>query len=272
MKKISGYMYGQFGDLVMASTLCETFKKHNPDSILIFCVGRKYSSILPLFYNHPFIDGFHVWEGHDDWPTALDSEYIKNGNFDTVYTARPQHKQINWYNFRSYTHEVHEIFDFPAPVNNQCYLEKWFEIPTKNNQIITSSLSSGGDAQFRSLTTKQIFEIHSNIEKLGYEVIRLDTKNDPVLETEYPASKLDWVGAAKLMLSAKLHLTVNTSFEWISSAYSHPTLALHGINYPDMPVERVVSHVAVNPNGRAIISENVQNIPVEKIIENIRKF
>jgi len=264
--------YGLYGDLCIATTLLETFKYYNPDSTIIFCAGRRYSSILPLFYNHPFIYGFHVWEGHDDWPTARDQEYINKNNFDKVYTARPQHKDTSWYKKINYPQEFHKYYDFPEPINQQCYLEKWFEIPPKNNQVITTSLSSGGDAQFRSLNSEQINNLYKNIEKLGYKIVRLDTKYDPYLEDEYPASKLDWVSATQRMLSARLHLTVNTSWEWISSAYSHPTLALHGINYPDMTLDRVVSHIAVNPNATALVSENVQNIPIDKIIENIKKF
>jgi len=270
--KIAGWNFGLFGDLVMNTTLAKTFKTHNPDSNLIFCVGRKYSAILPLFYNHPCIDGFHVWEGCDDWPTNNDSKYIESGRFDKVYSACPQHKRQDWYKYNHYIEEVHDMNDFPPPVDMQCHLDKWFQTEERSQKLITTSLVSGNDPLGRALDSNQILSLHKDIEKLGYKVVRLDTKQCPTLENDYPASKLSLLDAVKLLLTSKLHLTVDTSYSWIGSSYSHPVLSLHGINYPDMDIEHVKSHVPFNPNARAIISNSVKEIKNQSIIDVIKSF
>lgn len=265
--KAAGWMFGEFGDIILTSTLCRTFKELNPNSELILCAHKKYSNVLPLFYNNPFVDGFHLWQGinGDDWLCEKDLEYVYKEKFDLVYTAKPQHKDNLWYQKGIHQiDEIHDMYNFAPPANKQCYLEKWFDLLPGQNNVITASVFASGNHPnqlARTFSPAKLRELFLVIESYGYKIVRLDTREEPELEDYWPASKLSLIDAAKILASSKLHLTCDTSWSWIADSYSHNTIGW----------TRSESYVPVNPNGHYFVADNINDIPIEKIIELIKQ-
>lgn len=264
--KASGFQFSEFGDLVLASTLCRTFKELYPDSFLTFCCHNKYSNILPLFYNFPYCDGFHLWDGKtsENWPTEKDLKFIRTQ--DLAFTAKPQHKDNLWYIRPGalMVDEIHDMYGLPQPLNKQAYLERWFDLLSGYDKVITASVYASGNHPnqlARTFSIDKIIEIFDGVEKLGYKIVRLDTRIEPKLELKYPASQSSILNATQQMLSSKLHITCDTSFGHIASAYSHNTISW--VQY------EAYNHA--NPNGHCFISEVIDNIPVEQIIGKIKE-
>ena len=260
-----GFSAGEFGDVILNSTLCRTFKELYSDSSLTLAFNKKYYNLLPLFQNHPFIDKFHLWDGYDNWPTEKDLEFLKKENFDIIFNPMPTHKDLYWYRYKHQIDEIHDMHGFEPPKNKQCYLERWFDLLPGHDKTITASVFASGshpDQLARTFSVEKIIELFESIEELGYEIIRLDTRIDHTcaLENKYPASKLSLLEAARLMCSSKLHLTCDTSFSWIADSYSHNTLGW----------TRLESYVPVNPRGHYFVSDNINDIPLEQIIETIK--
>lgn len=264
MIKACGWQQGEFGDIVLSSTLCRTFKGLYPDSFLTLACNKKYSNILPLFYNNKFIDGFHLWDIYDDWPGQQDHKFIYTQDY--VYTAMPQHKDLFWYN-KPGAHnisEIHNMYGFPEPKNKQCYLNKWFDLLPNHNKTITASVFASGhhpDQLARTFSVEKIKELFSSIELMGYNVIRLDTRFEPEIEDRWPASKLPLIEAARILCSSRLHVTCDTSWSWIADGYSHNTIGW----------ARLPAYVPINPNGYYFIDNTIQNIPLELITEKIKE-
>lgn len=258
-------MQGEFGDLVLSSTLCRTFKELNPNSHLTWACNKKYSNILPLFYNNPYIDGFHIWQNYEGWPGRLDWDYISRQNFDIVYPAMPTHKDESWF-LKSGGHnisEIHNMYGFHEPKNKQCYLNRWFDLWPGHEKTITASVFASGDHPdqlSRTFTPWQIKELFHKIESMGYRIKRLDMKPEPILD-KWPASILSLIDATKLMLSSRLHITCDTSWSWIADGYSHNTIGW----------ARLPAYVPVNPKGYYFINQNIQNIPIDLVVEKVKE-
>lgn len=265
--KAAGFMFGEFGDLVLTSTLARTFKTFYPKTDLILCCHKKYSNILPLFYNHEFFDGFHLWQGEipDDWPakSGADEKFINSCDF--VFTAKPQHPDNFWYKKNIHQiDEIHKMYGFPEPKNKQCILTQWFDLPSGHNKTITASVFASGDHSdqlARTFYLDQIVELFQNIERMGFNIVRLDTKIDPLLEDRWPASKLSFIEATQIMLAGRLHLTCDTSWSWIASSYSHNTLGWTRSN----------SYVPINPRGDYFVSDKISEISIEQILEKVKQ-
>ena len=264
--KICGFNAGLFGDLILNTTLCKTVKELYPDSQLTFCWHRDYANILPLFYNHPNIDNFHILEGKnmDDYPCQKDLDFYRKENFDIIYTPLPQHLDNFWYRHTHMADEIHNFYNLPHPTNKQAFLNKWFNLLDGYDKVVTASVFASGNHPnqlARTFSLNKIIEIFDNIEKLGYRIIRLDTRFEAQLEEKYPASKLSILDATKTMLSSKLHITCDTSFAHIASAYSHNTVSwtqYEAYNY-------------INPNGYCFVSGEINNISIEEVIEKIKE-
>lgn len=264
MIKAVGFSAGEFGDIILNSTLCRTFKESYPDSFLTLAVNKKYSNVLPLFYNNEYIDRFRIYQGYDDWPANSDLDFLKNQNI--IFNAMPQHKDNFWY-LKPGGHnisEIHNMHGFPEPKNKQCHLNRWFDLLPNHNRIITASVFASGnhpDQLARTLSVEKIKELFSLIELMGYSIIRLDTRFEPEIEDRWPASKLPLIEAARILCSSRIHLTCDTSWSWIADGYSHNTIGW----------ARLPAYVPVNPRGYYFINNTIEDIPLESILEVVKQ-
>jgi len=265
----AGFSAGEFGDLILNTTLCRTHKELYPDSHLTFCCNKKYAKILSLFYNNEYIDGFRIWHGYDDWPVNSDLEFISKIQKDggLIYNAMPRHKDEQWF-LKPGGHnitEVHDMHGFPEPKNKQCYLNKWFDniLPPDNKIVTVCAFPSGTHPNqlARTFNPIQFYKLFNEIEKLGYSVVRLDTKEVFELEDRWPASKLSIIEAAQLMTDSKLFLTTDSLWSWVADGYGMNTIGW----------ARLPAYVPVNPNGYYFVNNTIQNIPIDSILSKIEE-
>lgn len=271
MKTCLGLNHGQFGDLLIQLPILSSILKNFPDCQITYNINKKYAGIVPLLLNHPHIKNIYISDGYEKF-SEKDEKFLSEKKFDHVFNPMPKHDDPEWYNKFTYCQEIARIHRLPPPESNQINLTKWFDVPEKNDKLITTSLFASGTQYEKTLEFKKIRELFWEIESLGYEVVRLDQNEefDRLCYSEWESNKNSMIDAARLMLSARLHITVDTSWSWISSGYQHPTLLLLGCNYPGMTDP--FSHVPENPNQQVLWSQNIKNIPVEKIIDTIRAF
>jgi ADP-heptose:LPS heptosyltransferase len=269
--KIIGYFCGQVGDLVIQTPLIRQFKQENPNCNLILGIGNKYKQVVPLFYNSPYIDDIHLWDSYEDWPNENDFKYIKQEKFNIIYGGMPNHTEDYWYLYRHYAQEFGEMYGMKIK-NLQCELDPWFGKLDNCDKIVTLSMFPSMDVgQKKSLSIEQLEKLCIEVKKLGYLPFQLGGKYEPKLENaERPDMSL--IQAAQLLYSSKLHLTCDTSFGWISSAYQHKTIGFYTNNLPFMTEEASKNIQPINPNAYYFHRDNLANLQIDEIIIKIQDY
>lgn len=269
--KAIGFLKQAMGDLVMQTIPLRAFKEKYPDSYFIFGIDEKYKAIEPLFYNHPWINEIHIWKGiNNDWPNNEDAEYINNEKFNVVFNAMGLHTRPDWYLHYHYGQEFCFMANLSPPEDISCYLVKWFELIPNCDKIITLSMFPQFDkGQKKSLSIEKLEKLCINIKKLGYQPLQLGGKFEPKLENaERP--EFTMLEATKYLCSSKLHITADTSFSWIASAYKHKTLGIYTNNLPFMTDSW--SHRPINENAKYMHRNNLEELQIEEIIDAIHNF
>lgn len=267
MKKIIGMASGQFGDLIINTVAIKWLKKLYPNCHFILGVSKKYSSIIPLFENNYLIDGIHVYEGYDDFPTNNDLEYLNNEKFDMVFNPMPKHFYGSFYNHVHYTVAYSLIQGLGYPDDLQCYLNPYFnKLDKYSNCIAISAFPSKSTQLDKTLSMEKWVEIVKFIKSIGYGVVQLGGEFDLQIDgAEKP--ELSWLEAAQALYSSKLQITCDTSWSWVGSSYQHNAIGLYGLNYPDMT--HPWSHFPVNPNAKYLWRPKIDDIPLDEILYNI---
>jgi len=266
MLKAIGFAGGQYGDAVMSTVACRAFKQTYPNSHLTFALSEKYKKILPLFKDHPDIDTYYLWQGYDDWPTERDLLFLKNNKYNIIYSPVPEHIDFDWYNKRHHCEERVLMYGLKPPEDLSCYLNPWFGKDDQfKNYISISAFPSYGVAFERTIGLSFWNDLILNINKMGYKCIQLGGEYDIQIENaEKP--NLSILETAKILYSSKLHITVDTSWAWIGSAYKQNTVGIYGYhyknqsNYPNCPV---------NENAKYILTKNLSDISLEMTLETI---
>lgn len=269
MIKAIGMLGSLHGDLIMCSAAARQFKVQYPDSHLTFACARKFSGILPLFFDNKYIDNYHVWDGYNDWPNKLDQEYINNGRFDIVFNCLAPHKRPDWYNHSHYIQETCDMLGLDRPKDLTCYLNPWFGKNEKYaNYVSIGGFPSQSTNLSKTVTMDKWIKIVAEIKSLGFNVIQLGGKFDLQIEgAERP--DLAWVDAAQVLYSSKLQITTDSSWSWLGSAYKHNVVGLFGLNYPDMI--HPFSHLPINENAEYLWGNHINDIPLENILETIKR-
>lgn len=270
MIKAAGFLLGQFGDLVIQTVVCRAFKQKYPDSYLTFTIGDRYKDILPLFFNHPDIDDFHIYEGYDNWPSPNDIEYLKYKKFDLVFDGKASPTRHDWYNHYHYAQEHCLEHGLTPPDDLSYYLKRWFSLYDNYNNIITLSLfPSKGTQLDKGMLIEQAEILCLDLKKNGYQPIQLGGRFEIKLENaENP--DFSFLEATRTMLSSKLHITADTAFSSIAAAYNHPTIGFYGLNYSNMV--DCFSHLPPNKNALYIKNRPPNSIKAEEIINLIKEF
>ncbi len=269
--KILGFNHGLNGDAVMSTIACRVIKELYPKSELTFALSKSYSKILELFKHHPHIDKFHIWDGNDSGLTTIDADYINDGNFDMVFDPFPKHHNPDWYNYFHYGNEVLRMHNLPMTHDLQCHLNPYFgKSQEYHNWVSISAFPSKSTNLSKTLSLDKWALIVRFINKLGYNCIQLGGEFDLQIHgAKRPTKGFGWLSAAQALYSSKLHISTDSAFGWIGSAYQHNTVGLYGCNYPDMV--NPWSHLPVNPNARYLWKRDINDIPLELILETIEE-
>lgn len=263
--KAIGFLGGQYGDAVLTTVACRAFKEQFPDSHLTFALSEKYQNILPLFFNHPHIDDYHLWEGYDrTWPTIMDREYMYFRAFNKVFNPMSGHSRHDWYNFHTYGEEACLRFGLTPPKDLSYELVRWFPTYTGYSKVVTLTLfPSGGQQLDKTMPLAQCENLCVILKKMGYQPVQLGGKFEVRLQNAQ-APHFSIFEATKLMLSSAFHITADTAFSSIAAGYKHPTVGFYGLNYPDM--KDCFSHLPPNPNALYIKNKNPQQTTAEELI------
>ena len=270
MIKACGFVAGLAGDSVMMTVVAQEFKRKFPYSHLTFALGNRYGHLRDLFIGNPDIDAYHTWETYDNWPTAGDQKFLDEQKFDAVFNPFPSHTRPDWYNFFHYTQESCLMFGLPCPQYGQCKLGYKPKKANGETKYVALSLFASGQQHEKSLTMPQKVALVAAIKRLGYESIQLGSNDDQIEGASKP--KLSITGAVDCLVGSVAHISIDTSFAWIGSAYSKNMVGLYGINYGDMTIDRVSSHNPINANAIYINKPRVQDISIEEIIESLKKI
>jgi ADP-heptose:LPS heptosyltransferase len=268
--KVVGFNAGLMGDIVMNTVVARSLKASNPDVHLTMAVGKPYAGIIDLLRGLTFVDSYHVWSTYDKWPMDEDREYISKNKFDYLFNPFPQHSRSDWYNHFHYVEEVCNMNRVKFDGNFQCELGyrpiNWH----KDSKYVTLSLFASGNQPEKSPSKEVIQDLCKRLLAEGYLPIQVGY-NDPVIEGARNA-RYSLTETMNLIKGGAFHISVDCGLGWCASAYKFPVIGLYGVNYSDMPLERVVSHNPCNPNAQYINAQNVSDITVDVIIEQIKLF
>lgn len=260
-----GFLAGQVGDLVMSTVALRQFKRQFPDSHLIFAIGKKYGHVAPLFDGVPDIDEIHVWETYDGWPAPEDKAFISERKPDVLFYPFPQHTRHDWYNHLHYTEETVMMLGLERPTDSlQCDLTPLPKL-ARSSSIVTLSMFASGSQLSKTLSMEKLTDLVARLKREGLVPVQIGSADTPIEGAERFGQR-PIKDAAHLMTTARFHITIDTAFSWVASAYSVPTIGLYGVNYADMPLGRVGSHNPVNPNGIYLNRQSVSDISVDEIM------
>lgn len=256
-----------YGDLVMCSVAARAFKEQYPDSHLTFAACSSYKNILPLFKEHPYIDALHVWDSYEDWPRQSDIDFLTREKFDIVFHPFAQHTRPDWYNYYHYAEETCMMLGLAPPKDLQCYLNptKYYSVLDKK-LICLSLFPSRGANQVKAYPMDKCIELVAELNKKGYRCVQLGGRFETPIQGAEIYEESTFEDGAHLLLSCMLHISTDTSWAWISSAYSCPMIGLYTRDYPDISLERVISHNPVNSYATYINRNSMKDVDVDEIL------
>lgn len=265
---------GQYGDLIMNTVVARAIKEKFPESTLTMGIGNIYKEIEPLFKNHPIIENTHVWDSYDKWPTQKDIEYFENNKYDIILNAMPQHPQNHlWYKLINHQCEAVTIMNgLTPPKDLSCYLEKYFEVPSCKDYIAISPFTAWNKKNISKEKWQAI--INYIVKERGFNVLQLGAPNEyHFKDTFYPNDGMyswppwDYFQSVKKMLGCTFIITLDGGLNWVSSAYSNPTLALLGHHYDGLNTSKL--YQPINVNGYYLEAPKAEDIPNELIFAKI---
>ncbi len=266
--KAIGFSQGQFGDLLINLIACRAFKRDYPDSKLIFGINEKYKSLQPIFENNPLIDGFHIWDGYDNWPTQKDKDFIKNSDFDKIFNPMPKHTEEHWFLNRHQAEECCLMNGLIPHDNLQINLNKYFG-SEKHKGKVGINLYAETKSHNSKVPDLDIAKNYcSLIKKMGFEPIQLGLQHQQqICESRFIGSFLDTI---KFALGCDFVLTVDSALSWIMSGYEHPTIGIYNYTYYK-GAKSAKNWIPINKNA-IYIENNDINIPEQYIEESIKNI
>ena len=269
--RVIGALGGQYGDLVIQTVLVRTFKQLYPESHFTFAMAEKYRDIQPLFYQHPDIDDFHLWEGYDSaYPTAADKAYVVWRGYDVVFNPMCGHSRADWYNHLHYGQEACARYGLPIPEDYSYHLVPWFRLRKDCRRVVTLSLFPSKAQQMdKGLTIPEAEKLCISLKALGYQPVQLGGKYEPKLENAV-APSMSILEATTLMLSAKMHFSADTGFASIAAGYNAPLVGFYGNrNYSDQI--DCWSHLPPNRNAHYLRNVVPNEVTAEQLVTVARE-
>lgn len=279
IKKIIHFNQGQVGDLCINTVAARAYRGDftYTDKMLLMSVNKKYVDILPLFYNHPHIDGFHVWDGYEQ-ASEKDIIWLNNNFIDTVNNPMPKHSSDNWFENNHQAKEcciMNNVNFNRLDEDYSCYLEKWFDIPTFKSRNIAFAPFAGwynknNDKKLSVDKAQRIVDLLINRE--GFSVLQVGGKDEPKLNGVWKP-ETSYFDSMKNILGCELLITTDTWAAWYASAYKHKTIGLYSNKYyTKYGINYIKNIQPINSNAKYLDAENVNDIPTELIIDKIKEM
>lgn len=263
---------GQAGDLVINTVAARLFKKVLPNDTLIMNVNKRYIDLVPLFLNHPHIDGVHIWDGYDKF-SEIDMKWKNSLRDGVIMNPMPPHSRNDWY---LHYHQAEEccyqngllITDL-LNGDFSCHLNPWFDIPHFSKHIAFAPFAGFyNKGNKKKLTTENAQKIANMIVDMGYVPLQIGGPDEPLLDgCELPLDKT-FFGSVKYMLGCKALITTDTFTSWAASAYKFPTLGLYSNEYYGK--EYVKNIQPINPLALYLDNVNVNDISLDLIRETLK--
>lgn len=266
--KFIGFNQGQYGDLCINTVVCKALKERFPSCELHFGINQKYSSLSPIFENHPLIDKIHIWDAYNDWPSQKDIDHIMKERYNFTFDAMPPHTQEHWYINTHQAAEACFVHGLNPPKDLQVILNKYFETE-RNKKYVAVNLfaETRGDSKTPSIDQAQ--KIVDLIKSKGYTPVQIGLPDQPqICEKRFVGSFFDSI---RFTLSCDFLFTVDSAMAWIASGYSFPTLGIYSYTYyPNVTTSK--NWQPVNPNSIYIEKDKICNISLESISEEVDKI
>ena len=261
--RVIGFNQGQAGDLCMNLVACRAFKEMFPKSEIIFGINRRYEQLAPLFLENPLVDGVHIWDGYDNWPTQADKDHIKSERFTHVFNPMPHHTREDWYLDRHQTEEVCWMHGLRPPNDLSVSLNKYFSTPPIDKRRIAVNLHAATRAEAKTPSPAHARAIIKALEGSGYMPVQIGLPN----EEQY--CKERFVGtffeSVQFVLSCGALLTVDSAMAWIASGYKFPTVGLYTPSYYPNALSSVTWQPR-NDNLIALEAGRIDEISVDSVI------
>lgn len=270
-KRAIGMNCGQRGDLVLSSVTARAFKAQYPDYHLTLGVGPQYADMLPLFYQHPYFDSFHVYTTYEGWPGKADVAYLSRTKYDLVFNAMPKVPH-DWFTRWHQTEAMAHAHGLAPSQDKACVLTKWFE-PLVQLPNTIAFAPFGGFHPSRPVNDKMLSIAQAQLivdrmkSELGYSVVCIGAPEEPHLEgtNQFKGCYFDSV---RMMLGCKALIHTDTGMGWVASAYQFPCLGLYANSY--YGAQHVKSIQPVNPNSIYLDAPTIGELSLNRVTEAIK--
>lgn len=266
--RIIGFKGGQYGDLCMGVVAAKTLKKVKPDTHFTLGIASKFKEIEPVFYNNPYIDDIHIWEGYEDFPTEKDLVDIHK--FDYLFNPHTLHTSILWYTAHHQVAEYCLEFGMSVPKSLQIELNLYFPLYKEfKNYVALSPFTNWPDQ--KDISLENLERIIKLVHSFGYKTVQLGLPKDVSLPN---TERFDcsYFESVKIMASSKLLITADTGMSWVASGYKHPVIGLYGLipTYPGIRHTRFIE--PVNPNATYFSSFDRNDIDFRRFEKGLRRY
>ena len=264
---------GQAGDLCINTVAAKAYKLICPNDTLLMSVNKQYVDLLPLFYNHPYIDGFHIWDGYNSM-SKKDDKWLRDNPFIDINNPMPAHSTNDWW---KYHHQAKECCIMNNNTFQQlegdysCYLEKWFDIQLFKTRNVSFAPFAGwyNKNNDKKLTVEKAQSLATDIHNMGFSVLQIGGKDEPKLNNTWKP-ETSYFDSMRNILASELLITTDTWASWYASAYKHPTIGLYSNAYYGSDYIKNIQ--PINLNAKYLDMYNVNDIPNELIIDRIREM
>lgn len=270
-KKILYGHHGQIGDCFIN---LPSIKKLNKLGYTIdMPINKKYLDIIPLFLNCEYLNSIIVTDEYEKFPNKKDSDFLKIKDYDDIYNPMIPHKDNGWFGNQHQCSAVMDDYGFGKLHHNECQikLNKWFDIE-KLEKIIAFAPFPGfyaGLNNDKCLKIEKAQEIvDSIISNFGYNVFQVGDPREPTLHNVMINKKLSFFDSVKIVLGCKTLIVGDTGLNWCMSGYEYPLLGLYSHRYYGPQFIKNIQ--PVNKNSLYLDADNVNNIPLDQIIEKIK--
>jgi ADP-heptose:LPS heptosyltransferase len=258
-----GFQLGQRGDLIISTATARAFKEQFPGSHLTLGIGPQFADMVDLFRNHPYYDDVHVYNSYDNWPDAVDRQYLVEAGYDTVFHGMPRIRH-DWFMNGHQTVEVAKVYGLVVK-DSSLVLTKWFKVQRLPKHVAFAPFagyySPNNDKRFSVEAAQAIVD---DLIARGYKVVQLGGANEPRLQGAFFAES-SYFESVRIMLGCDLLIHTDTGMGWVASAYKHPQLGLYGHRY--YGADYVKNIQPINPNGHYLDANTVADISLDSIFQ-----
>lgn len=269
--KILGLAHGQLGDQFIQLPLIEYIKKLNYNPIYTANINQKYKIVIPVLQEFcPYIDHYYTSSEYENFPDEKDKEFLNKENFDAVFHPMPRHKQNDWMFHRHQTAEIFGMYNLKYFDPNGYQINLISPYKTKRDKKMICFAPFAGSYSWgnaKQLTLIRAQELVNEIQKLGLKIIQIGDKNEPKLENTIKPDQ-NYLNTVKTNLETCLYIGTDTGMTWCMSGFQFPTIGLYSDSYYG---KKYIKNIQpINPNAIYLSENNVNAIPIEQIIENIK--